>query len=221
MARRTLIAGLAIAGWGALVLQLYLVLQVRWSMGASLVGGLINFLSYFTVLSNTLAASVLTAAAWPSATAPGRWLRSPSAAGCALVSILLVGAAYNLLLRTLWAPQGAQWLANEVLHNLMPPAFLVFWLWCVPKGHLRWSQLAHWALYPLGWYGFTLLRGWSVGVWPYPFIDVLELGFARALFNALGLFAVFCLGGAALIALDRRLGVRLARRHLAASSPPP
>jgi acetyltransferase-like isoleucine patch superfamily enzyme len=204
--------------WLALALQLYLILDVRWSMGASVVGGLVHFFSYFTVLSNTLAASVLTARLWPAPTALGRWLRSPALAGCALVSILLVGLGYNLLLSHYWAPQGAQWLANAVLHQLMPPAFLAFWWWCVPKGALRWRHLALWAVYPLLWYGFTVLRGWSVGVWPYPFLDAFELGVTQALLNALGLFGVFCLGGYGLIALDRRLGPGhgaggLSRRH--------
>jgi acetyltransferase-like isoleucine patch superfamily enzyme len=206
MTRRRVVRGLALSGWLALVLQLYLILDVRWSMGASVVGGIVHFFSYFTVLSNTLAAGVLSAWAWPMDTWLGRWLRRPSLAACALVSIVLVGLGYNLLLSHYWAPQGAQWIANAVLHQLMPPAFIAFWWWCVPKGALRWRQLGPWALYPLGWYGFTLLRGWSVGVWPYPFLDAFELGFTQALLNALGLFGVFCLGGLGLIALDRRLG---------------
>ncbi|WP_346659628.1 Pr6Pr family membrane protein [Pseudomonas sp. RIT-PI-S] len=212
---------LAVVAWAALALQLYLMLQVRWALGASLVGGVIDFFSYFTVLSNTLAASVLTAQAWPHDTWLGHRLRSPSVAGCAWVSIVLVGIAYNLLLRQYWDPHGAQWLANEVLHNLMPLAFSAFWWGCVPKGRLRPANIGLWALYPLGWYAFTLLRGWTVGVWPYPFIDASELGFARALLNALGLFAAFCLGALALVALDRRLSLRREHPRPAANNPRP
>lgn len=214
MSRQRAIGALAVSGWLILVLQLYLILDVRWSMGASVVGGLVHFFSYFTVLSNTLAASVLTAWVGPADTWLGRWLRSPPLAACTLVSIVLVGLGYNLLLSHYWAPQGAQWLANAVLHQLMPPAFVAFWWWCVPKGALQWRHLGLWALYPLGWYAFTLLRGWSVGVWPYPFLDAFELGFTRALLNALGLFGVFCLGGLGLIVLDRRLGPGHAARGL-------
>lgn len=219
MEKQKAIAGLALIGWAALVLQLYLVVQVRWSMGASLVGGVINFFSYFTVLSNTLAAGVLCASAWPRKTALNRWLGSPAVAGCALLSIAFVGIAYNLLLRQYWQPEGAQWLANEVLHNLMPPAFAAFWWWCVPKGHLRPRQVAVWALYPLGWYLFTVLRARAIGVWPYPFLDAGELGVARALLNALGLLGAFCLGGLGIVWLDGRLRRRF--HPQAASSPQP
>jgi hypothetical protein len=201
------------------VLQLYLVLQARWAMGASLVGGLIHVLSYFTVLSNTFAAAVLSAHAWPRDTRPSRWCRLPPVAGCAVISLLLVGIAYNLLLRQFWHPQGAQWLANEVLHDLMPPAMLAFWCWCVPKGRLRPAHVALWALYPLGWYGFTLMRGWSIGVWPYPFLDATDLGFARAFVNALGLLAAFCLAGLVLVSVDCRLA-RRRRLHGASSRQP-
>ena len=212
---------MAAMAWAALALQLYLALEVRWNLGASLVGGLINVFSYFTVLSNTFAASVLSAAAWPHNTWAARCLRRPAVAGCAVISMLLVGIAYNLLLRQYWDPQGAQWLANEVLHNIMPLAMLGFWGWRVPKGHLRPAHVLAWALYPLGWYGFTLLRGASIGVWPYPFLDVTELGFARTFVNALGLLAGYCGGGLALVALDRYLGLRPLRPRRAASNPRP
>ena len=213
-----LLAGIA---WAALALQLYLALEVRWHLGASLLGGMINVFSYFTVLSNTFAASVLSAVAWPRDTLAARCLRRPAVAGCAVISMLLVGIAYNLLLRQYWDPQGAQWLANEVLHNLMPVAMLGFWWWRVPKGQLRPAHVLAWALYPLGWYGFTLMRGWSIGVWPYPFLDATELGFGPAFINALCLLAGYCGGGLLLVAADRYLGLRQAGLHRAANNPRP
>lgn len=218
---RTIAASLAVLGWFALALQLWLILQARWAMQASLVGAAVHYLSYFTVLSNILVAGVCSAHAWPRPTALGVSLRTPSAAGCASVSIALVAVAYQLLLSRLWAPQGLQWLANALLHNLLPPAFVLFWWHCLPKGRLRVVQVAQWACYPLAWYGFTLLRGWSIGVWPYPFIDASELGLARASLNALGLLGVFCLGGLALVALDRWLGLRQGCLPRAASSRQP
>lgn len=210
---------LALIAWAAIVTQVYLVLQSRWAIGASLVGGLIHVLSYFTVLSNTLAAAVLSAHAWPRGTRPSRFFRLPTVAGCAVLSMLLVGIAYNLLLRQFWHPQGVQWVVNEVLHDLMPPAMLAFWWGCVPKGQLRRYHVALWALYPLGWYGFTLMRGWSIGVWPYPFMDATELGFARAFVNALGLLVAFCLGGLITVSVDAGLA-RRRRLHGANSQPP-
>lgn len=203
MGRRSVIAGCALLGWFALALQMYLVLLSRYQLDASLLGGLVHFFSYFTVLSNTLAAAVLTAAAGDHPGRPARWLRQPAVAGLATASIVLVGLAYSLLLRSLWQPEGWQWLANELLHDVMPLLCLGFWWWAVPRGHLRlWHGLA-WALYPLAYFAFTLLRGAQIGVWPYPFVDVSTLGYGRVLLNALGILAGFWAVAAAMLVADR------------------
>lgn len=45
-ARRRCVAVAAVLGWFALSVQLYLILGTRWSMGASLLGGLMSFFSF-------------------------------------------------------------------------------------------------------------------------------------------------------------------------------
>lgn len=63
LSRHRLCLLLAILGWSGLAIQLELVLFARWQSGASVVGGLVSYFSFFTILTNTLAASVLTCAA--------------------------------------------------------------------------------------------------------------------------------------------------------------
>ena len=53
------VATAALAGWTGLAIQQYLIFYSRWEAGASLLGGLINFFSFFTVLTNTLVVVVL------------------------------------------------------------------------------------------------------------------------------------------------------------------
>ncbi|MFH7422993.1 Pr6Pr family membrane protein, partial [Pseudomonas syringae pv. tagetis] len=54
----------------------------------------------------------------------------PGVCSCIDVSISLVGIAYNLLLRNLWHPQGWQWVDDEMLHHIMPQAFMLdCWLY--------------------------------------------------------------------------------------------
>ncbi|AZE25517.1 Integral membrane protein [Pseudomonas chlororaphis subsp. aureofaciens] len=60
--KRLFTALAALLGWAGLTIQLYLILHLRWTVDASLLGGLINFFSFFTVLTNTLVAVVLTCA---------------------------------------------------------------------------------------------------------------------------------------------------------------
>ena len=194
---------MAILGWGALAIQLELVLFARWESGASLVGGLVSYFSYFTIITNTLAAIVLTYAA---DTRPSRcraFFLQPWVASGIAVSIIVVGAAYSLLLRQLWQPEGLQWLANEVLHDVMPVLYALYWWFYVPKGVLRWSHVGLWMLYPLVYFAYILLRGHLLGVYPYPFVDVEKLGYAQTFINASGILAGFVAVALLVVAVDR------------------
>lgn len=209
--RRMGIGLLAGLGWAALTIQLYLVLLARWQDQASLLGGLVNLFGYFTVLSNTLVATVLTQAAFGRESAARRWWLSPWVSSGVAVSIVFVALAYSLLLRHLWQPQGWQWLADELLHDVMPAAYALYWWWCVPKGQLRFTHLPGWLVYPLGYFAYVLARGHGIGFYPYPFVDVASLGYAQVLLNALAMLGGFILVGVLLILLDRWQGRRLAR----------
>ncbi|MFG0631718.1 Pr6Pr family membrane protein [Pseudomonas sp. xss_2] len=200
----------AILGWSGLSVQVYLVLLARWQEQASLIGGLINVFGFFTVLTNTLVASVLSYAAFGHPSAAKRWFLSPAVSSGIAASIALVALAYSLLLRHLWHPQGWQWLADELLHDLMPLLFVVYWWRVVPKGSLRFWHLGLWSLYPALYFAFALWRGHEIGVYPYPFIDVAELGYAQVLVNALAVLAGFWGIGLLILGLDRWQGRRLA-----------
>ena len=144
--KQRLCALMALLGWSGLAIQLDLMLFARWTSGASLLGGLVNYFSFFTVLTNTLVATVLTCAALSQDSNARRFFLQPWVTSGIGVSIIVVGAAYSLLLRGLWQPQGLQWLANELLHDVMPVLFTLYWWFCVPKGTLRLGHIAVWAL---------------------------------------------------------------------------
>ena len=194
---------MAILGWGALAIQLELVLFARWESGASLVGGLMSYFSYFTIITNTLAATVLTYAADTRPSRGRAFFLQPWVASGIAVSIIVVGAAYSLLLRQLWQPEGLQWLANEVLHDVMPVLYALYWWFYVPKGVLRWSHVGLWMLYPLVYFAYILLRGHLLGVYPYPFVDVEKLGYAQTFINASGILAGFVAVALLVVAVDR------------------
>jgi len=201
--RRRFVAVAAMLGWVGLSIQMYLIFHSRWTLGASLLGGLMSFFSYFTVLSNTLVATVLTCELTSRDSAARRWFLRPWVSSGIAVSIIVVGLAYSLLLRHLWHPEGWQWLADELLHDVMPVLFLVYWFCCVPKGSLRLRHIALWVIYPLVYFGYALLRGHFLAVYPYPFIDVDKLGYPQVFINAGGLLAGFGVISLALIGLDR------------------
>lgn len=206
--RRRLITGLAVLGWAGLTIQLYLIFFARLSIGASLLGGLVSFFSYFTILTNTLVATVLTCAVAERESAARRWFLQPWVNSGIAVSIAVVGLAYSILLRHLWHPEGWQFVADELLHDVMPLLFLGYWWYCVPKGTLRLWHLPLWLIYPLVYFIYALLRGHLLGAYAYPFIDVAVLGYPQVLANAGGILVGFVLVGLLIIGLDRRLSAR-------------
>ncbi|MCP1497749.1 MFS family permease [Pseudomonas migulae] len=204
-ARRRFVALAAVLGWAGLAIQLYLILYSRWTLEASLLGGLVSFFSYFTVLTNTLVATVLTCELTSRESAARRWFLQPWVSGGIAVSIAVVGLVYSVLLRHLWHPEGWQWLADELMHDVMPLLFLAWWFCCVPKGALRLWHIALWVTYPLVYFAYALLRGHLLATYPYPFIDVGKLGYPQVLLNAGGLLMGFLVISVLVIGLDQKL----------------
>ena len=197
------VAAAAVLGWVGLAVQDYLVLLGRWQAQASLIGGLVNLFGYFTVLSNTLVATVLSYAAFGHQGRARRFFLAPMVSSAVAASIVLVALAYSVLLRHLWHPQGWQWLADELLHDVMPLLYVLYWWFEVPKGSLRLWHLALWALYPALYFAYALWRGSEIGVYAYPFIDVASLGYGQVMLNALGVLAGFWGIGLVLLGVDR------------------
>ena len=201
--RRRLITSAAVLGWAGLGIQLYLIFFARLSVGASLLGGLVSFFSYFTVITNTLVAVVLTCAVTDRESAARRWFLQPWVSSGITVSIAVVGLAYSILLRHLWHPQGWQFIADELLHDVMPLLFLAYWWLYVPKGSLRLKHLPLWLIYPLVYFAYALLRGHLLGAYAYPFIDVALLGYPQVFINAGGILLGFVLIALLVIGIDR------------------
>ena len=199
------VAVAALAGWVGLAIQQYLIFYSRWSTGASLLGGLINFFSFFTVLTNTLVVVVLSYALVQRDSAAKRFFLAPGISSGIAVSIVVVSLAYNLLLRHLWQPEGFQFVADELLHDVMPALFFTYWWRCVPKGSLRFKHIGAWVIYPLVYFAYVLLRGHLLGQYQYPFIDVDALGYPQVFVNAGGILAGFIVIALTVLGLDRLL----------------
>ena len=206
--RQRFVSVTALLAWAGLGIQLYLILLGRWELGASLLGGLVSFFSFFTVLTNLLVAVVLTWELTLRPSAVRRWFLLPSIRSGVAVSIALVSLAYNLLLRHLWQPEGWQFVADELLHDMVPVLYIAYWWRCVPKGSLRLGHIGLWMIYPLVYFAYVLLRGDLLAAYPYPFIDVASLGYPQVFINAGGILAGFVGIALGVVGLDRWLGRR-------------
>jgi hypothetical protein len=196
----------ALLGWFALALQLYLMLVQ--SLVPERLGTVITFFSFFTILTNILTASVFTAVAFQPKHGWGKWLSRPSVQAATAVYIAIVGMVYQLLLRQLWNPQGAQWVADVLLHSMVPVGYVVYWLLFAPRAGLSWKDSVTWLIYPGVYLVYVLARGAVSGLYPYPFVDVNVLGYGGVLARSGLLMLVFLGMGLLVVAIGRWMRAR-------------
>lgn len=199
---------LAATAWFAILLQLGLLVQLGFANGKSLLDGLVVFFGFFTVLSNIFVALVATMGAVGQRSRTTPWLYTSPVVGCATAAIVLVGIVYHLVLRKVWSPQGAQLLADTLLHYAVPAGTLLHWILYRPTARLSLLAPLAWCAYPLAYLVYVLLRGEWLGAYPYPFIDVTALGYPQVLLNAVGLLLGFIVVGFAVLGLARLLAPR-------------
>lgn len=163
---------------------------------------LIRLFSYFTIQSNLFVlGAAVTLALDPSRDGPAwRVLRLD-----ALLGITVTGLVYWTLLAPVVDLHGTALAAGLGFHLVAPVGTLVAWALVGPRPRVTWSTVRWAFLWPLAWIGWTFGHGALTGWYPYPFLDVTAIGYARAL---LGVAVVLVLGVALLLLfrwLDRRL----------------
>lgn len=183
-----LTASLALMGWFALVAQLILLIQNRVVPVAETVT---RYFSYFTILTNLLAAVCVTVLFIKPKNVAAGFLVRPTTVTAITVYIAITGIVYNVILRFLWQPEGLQFVADELLHTVIPLLFIVLWLLYVPKAELAYKQVLSWLIYPFLYLVYTLIHGSISGFYPYPFMDVGVLGYKKLLLNAAVLLILF------------------------------
>ncbi len=196
-----------ILGWAALTLQYALVLVSN--TGANQFTRSINFFSYFTVLVNILAALALTLPWLAPHSAFGKFFARPSMRTAIAAYIIIVMTIVYFVLRYLTTLQGWDFVADLLLHYVMPVLFVIDWLFLVPKQTLKVSDSLGWLAFPVIYLGWTFIHGAYSGFYPYPFLNNSELGIARVLLNEAGLLVIFLVLGFVLVTggqlLDKRL----------------
>ena len=198
--RRPVAAGIASLGWSALGLQLYLDLEGSITTDFSLISDVVNYLSFFTVLTNLLVVACLTLVACePDEESFWNWSGVQTALA---VYILVVAIVYAAVLQGLWNPQGLEYLTDRVFHAVLPLLYIAYWVFFTPKGSLRLADQIVWQGYPLIYLIYTLTRGALIGAYPYPFLDVIRDGYEGVFLNSLMLLALFLTLGTLFILVD-------------------
>lgn len=196
----------ATLGYFALVTQFCLLIQVFIASGRNPLGAIAQFFGYFTILTNILVALAFTADAVPGTSGWLAFFRRPAVRAGLALFILVVGVVYNVVLRTLWNPQGLQLVVDAILHTAVPVLYILYWFWATIKGQLRWTDPFRWLIYPLAYLGFMLMHGALSGFYPYPFVDPTRIGYGGTMRNAFFLTAGLLIIGFLWVAFDRMLG---------------
>jgi hypothetical protein len=193
----------AVLGWFAVIFQLWLLIINRVKPVPET---LVQFFSYFTILTNIIVALYFTLMLSP--VKRRTWIGSDSTATAVVVYILVVGIVYNLVLRQLWAPTGLQKMVDELLHTVNPLYFLLYWVLLVPKVRLNWKDVLSWLIYPFVYCIYILVRGQLTNEYPYPFIDAGQLGLGQVLLNCVGLFVFFLVLSLLFVGIAKALAAR-------------
>jgi hypothetical protein len=194
--------GLA-AGTAGLLLEFVLSMQASLASGRDIPGALGSFFSFYTILTNIVLVLIYLSELMPNQRLP--IFRHPVLRGSMVACMALVNLYVFFVLRHLYAPTGLLELSDKLLHYVAPLLYLLWWIVGQPHGKLRWSNLPLMLLPTFVYFVLVMLRGLWVHRYPYPFMNVDELGLGAVLVGALYMAAGLAALAALVIALDHFL----------------
>ena len=194
--KRFFIAIIFLAGWFALISQFVIMMENRVEPVPET---FVRFFSFFTILTNFIVAFYFTWLLFRKNNVSTVIPKRNNDLTAITVYILVVGLVYQVVLRSLWHPEGLQMWVDELLHTLIPAAVIIFWVLYQDFDHLKWKSIFSWLIYPLVYLVYILLRGKVSGFYPYPFIDVDQLGIQKVMINSIFLMLFFVFISAILI----------------------
>ena len=190
----------AIAGWISLLIQFVLHLENRVT---AIPESILRYFTYFTILTNILAASTYTAVWVKPATGWMKKLTTSSWISAVTVYMTIVGIIYNTILRNVRPIYGVGILVDEFLHVILPLSILFFWILFVRRSELKWKMALTWLSYPIGYILLVMLVGALTGFYPYPFANAGKLGYPKALTNGFWVLIGFLVLSLVLIGIGK------------------
>lgn len=173
-----------VLGWFAVIMQYILMYN---NSELTLVEMTMRFFSYFTILTNIIVATYFTLKLFGNS----QKTENSGIITAITIYILVVGLIYQGILRSTWSPVGIQKIVDELLHTIIPFLALLFWIFIANKKDLSYKLIPRWIIYPLLYLAFILIRGKFAGFYPYPFIDVITLGYSKVLTNSFFILIFF------------------------------
>lgn len=184
-----------------LLARLYLSAGIFDSYGKALA----HLSQFFTILTNTIILVLMTLIAAG---------RNPDArlVKAAVIAIIVVGLVYHWLLAHLVELSGLTLLVDHGVHTIVPLLCLSWWIAWAPKPGFFAGDLLLWIAWPVIYCIYILVRASGSGFYPYPFLDLPEIGWTGLATNVVGLTIGFIVIGLILTAIGRVTGPRAGAR---------
>lgn len=192
-----------IGGAAALILQFVLAIPLRIGNGDTLLGAVVYFFTFYTILTNIMLVLVYASDLWPKQSLS--WWRSPVTRGMMTAVIILVCLFYHFLLASTWNPQGWAKVADISLHYVTPVFYVAWWVLFQWHGKLKFSHIPIMLLPSTIWLIWAMLRGAMISEYPYPILEAHKLGYAQVTINILIVLAGVTLLCTVIVALDKAL----------------
>ena len=149
-----------------------------------------NLFAFFTIQANIIVLGTCVVLALRPLRPRGQWFWVLRLDGVLCIAVTFV--VFHVALADLQDLEGLDRLADFMLHTASPVLCVAGWLASGPRRHVTWPVVRFSLAFPVLWLVFTLVRGPLVGGWyPYPFLDVDDLGYPRVLLNGLLVAALF------------------------------
>lgn len=188
--------------WFAVIAQFFLMFYNRQTDVPEMI---IRFFSFFTILTNILVGLYFMSTVLGLKVFPFKWLSSKGSLTAITAFILIVGIVYQIALREVWKPTGLQLIVDELLHTIIPMYVLVFWCFNASRDELRLKPILYWLIYPVVFIIFILVRGHFSTYYPYPFLNVPEIGYGTTFLNVGIIFGLVLLILSSLLLIGRTI----------------
>lgn len=168
-------------------------------------GGVFAALSYlsqfFTILTNAVVMILMLWIFW-GRNLSTRWVKA------IVVAIAMVGIVYHFLLAHLVEFEGLAFWADHGVHTAVPALSVIWWIFFAPKPRLHLSDLLIWVAWPLLYCTYILVRANFSGFYPYPFLNLPELGWSGLTLSIGGLVTSFVIIGLLMTIIGRFIAYR-------------
>lgn len=163
----------------------------------------LHYASFFTHSSVLLIAIAFTAPLLAPANRLRMFFEQSAPRAAIALYIIVVAVVHHVLLADLKVRVGWSAATNIMLHTVLPILYLLDWLIYAPKHRMSFKSIPYWLIYPAAYGVWAIAKGYLTGSYPYPFLNMAELGLMGVTINMVGFVALFSIGAAVFIALAK------------------